>query len=265
MSNISTIEWTDASWNPVTGCHRISPGCDRCYALTFAERWRGVPNHPYEQGFDVKLWPERLELPLKWTKPRKIFVNSMSDWCLDEIPDAFVLDMFRTMIRADQHIYQLLTKRAPRMVRLVPLIDALIRQETGQRVWPAHIWFGVTVEGWPQRGRIAALRKVPAAVRFISYEPALSALAGADLTGIDWLICGAESGTGARPMKEAWARAIKDQCVERNIAFFLKQYATSAGRKIPLPKLDGQTWEQMPAIGERQAVMDLRAKIGGVL
>lgn len=245
MSNVSTIEWTDASWNPVTGCHRISPGCDHCYALTLAERWRGIPGHPYEQGFDVKLWPDRLVLPLAWKQPRKIFVNSMSDWCLDEIPDDFILSMFRTMLKADWHIYQLLTKRTPRMVRLVPAIADLVMKETGSSRWPAHIWFGATVEGWPQRGRIAALRKVPARVRFISYEPALSSLAGADLTGIDWVICGAESGHGARPMKEEWARAMKDQCVERNIAFFLKQYAHK-GRKIPLPKLDGQTWQQMP-------------------
>ena len=262
MAGETSIEWTatrnpdgtvtpGSSWNPVTGCTKISPGCDHCYAETFAERFRGVPGHPYEQGFDVKLWPHRLELPLCWKKPRKIFVNSMSDWCLDEIPDAFVLGMFRTMLIANWHIYQLLTKRAPRMLRLVPQMTDLIEKITGSREWPAHIWLGVTVEGWAQRGRIEKLRQVPAAVRFLSYEPALSPLAGADLSGIHWLICGSESGHGARPMDETWARDIKNQCVQEGVAFFLKQYATSTGKKIPLPELDGHTWEQMPTLPAR--------------
>lgn len=154
--------------------------------------------------------------------------------------------MFRTMLKADWHVYQLLTKRAPRMVRLIEPITSVIEEVTGSCAWPAHIWCGVTVEGWPQRGRIAALRKVPAAIRFVSYEPALSTLAGADLSGVDWLICGAESGRGARHMPEEWARDIKNQCQTQGVAFFLKQYATSSGRKIPLPQLDGQTWQQMP-------------------
>lgn len=246
MSSTSTIEWTEASWNPVTGCDKVSPGCDHCYAETFAERFRGVDGHPYEQGFDLKLWPFRLELPLTWKKPRKIFVNSMSDWCHEGIPDEFIIQMFRTMIKANWHTYQLLTKRAPRMAKLVPLLTDLIEEMTGSPTWPSHIWCGVTVEGWPQRGRIEHLRKVPASVRFISYEPALSALAGANLSGIHWLICGSESGHGARPMPEEWARDIKDQCVSEGVAFFLKQYATNSGKKIPLPVLDGQTWQQMP-------------------
>src|SRR2546421_5109824 len=170
MPGKSKIEWTEATWNPVTGCTKISPGCDHCYAEAFAERFRGVPGHPYEQGFDLKLWPERIDLPRKWSKPKKIFVNSMSDWCHEDIPDDFILHMFETMLIANQHIYQLLTKRAPRMVRLVPQIDALIKRVTGEEVWPGHIWFGATVESYVQRGRIAALGKVPTRVRFISYE-----------------------------------------------------------------------------------------------
>lgn len=245
MASTSTIEWTEATWNPVTGCTKVSPGCDHCYAETFAERFRGVPGHPYEQGFDLKLWPERLDLPRHWKTPRKVFVNSMSDWCHETIPDAFILRMVDTMLDADQHIYQLLTKRAPRMVRLVPQISATIREKTGRMVWPPHLWFGVTVESYAQRGRLSALRRVPAAVRFVSYEPALGPLAGADLTGIHWLICGAESGIGARPMQEQWARDIKDQCVAQGVRFFLKQYAHK-GRKIPLPTLDGKTWQEMP-------------------
>lgn len=246
MSSKSEIEWTDASWNPVTGCTKVSPGCDHCYAEAFAERWRGTINHPYEQGFDLKLWPYRLELPLHWKKPRKIFVNSMSDWCHERIPDEFIVQMFRTMLRTNWHTYQLLTKRAPRMVKLVPVLTDLIEEMTGIREWPLHIWLGVTVEGYEQRGRIEALRKVPASVRFISYEPALTSLAGANLTDIHWLICGAESGHGARPMPIEWARQIKDQCVNEHVAFFLKQYATSTGKKIHLPELDGRTWEEMP-------------------
>jgi protein gp37 len=247
MSNNSTIEWTDASWNPVTGCKQISPGCDHCYALTFAERWRGVPGHPYEQGFDLRLWPERLELPLTWKKPRKIFVNSMSDIFHEDIPDEFVLDIFRTMLKADWHIYQLLTKRAPRMVRLIPQIDELLWQEFGLRAWPAHIWCGVTVESSAQRGRIAALRKVPAGVRFISYEPALGLL-DADLSGIHWLIAGAESGHGARPMDLDWIRFIRDRCQQQGVAFFFKQKADRTGHKISLPDLDGEVWQQYPVI-----------------
>ena len=246
MPGKTSIEWTDDSWNPVTGCTKVSPGCDHCYAETFAERWRGTPGHPYEQGFDLKLWPFRLELPLHWKKPRKIFVNSMSDWCHEGIPDEFIIQMFRTMIRADQHIYQLLTKRAPRMVKLVPLLSDLIKDMTGSSTWPSHIWLGVTIESHAQIGRLNHLVQVPSAVRFISYEPALGPLGDISLANIQWLICGAESGHGARTMEDDWARQARDLCERDGVAFFFKQKADKSGHKISLPALDRKVWDESP-------------------
>src|SRR5579883_1731123 len=250
MSDKSAIEWTDATWNPVTGCTQVSPGCDHCYAKTFAQRFQGVPGHPYEQGFALRLWPNRLDLPLHWKKPRKIFVNSMSDWCHEDIPDAFVLSMFTTMLEAPWHTYQLLTKRAPRMARLVHAITNLIEQRTGSKEWPAHIWLGVSVESEAQRGRITLLRQVPARIRFVSYEPALGSIAGVDLTGIHWLIAGAESGSGARPMHEDWVREARDLCQSSGAAFFYKQKLDERGHKVPLPELDGRIWNEYPTTGE---------------
>jgi len=175
MSDKTSIEWTNATWNPVTGCTRVSPGCDHCYALTFAERFRGVPNHPYQQGFDLKLWPDRLELPLGWKKPRRIFVNSMSDLFHKDVPDSFVREVFTTMIRADHHVYQVLTKRPSRLVktRLIEKITTHIHHLTGSSSWPTHIWLGVSVETTSYAWRVDALRKIPASVRFISAEPLL--------------------------------------------------------------------------------------------
>src|SRR5438552_1489696 len=187
MSDKSAIEWTNATWNPVTGCTQVSPGCDHCYALTFAERFRGVPGHPYEQGFDLRLWPDRLELPLRWKKPRRIFVNSMSDLLHKDVPTDFNLQVFETMRRADQHIYQVLTKRPGRLVRLIPQIVERIG------AWPWHIWAGVSVECNAYTWRVDALRTVPAPIRFISAEPLL-ALVDVNLEGISWVIAGAESG-----------------------------------------------------------------------
>ncbi len=160
MALHSTIEWTDATWNPVTGCNQVSPGCDHCYALAFAERFRGVPNHPYEQGFDLRLWPERLELPLRWKKPRRIFVNSMSDLFHADVPEDFIRDVFDTMVKADWHIYQVLTKRPQRLARMSATLP-----------WPEHIWAGVSVESNEYVWRADFLRRVPSAVRFISAEP----------------------------------------------------------------------------------------------
>jgi protein gp37 len=213
------IEWADESWNPVTGCTEVSPGCDRCYARTFAERWRDVAGHPYEQGFDLRLWPERLALPLHWRKPRRIFVNSMSDLFHRDVPDAFILDVARTMLRANWHTYQVLTKRADRLLRLVPLLSAVLGD-----VWPAHIWVGVTVETNAYAWRADKLRGVPSPVRFISYEPALGPIDLVDLAGISWLIAGGESGHGARPAHPAWFRDVRDRCAAQGIAFFLKQW-----------------------------------------
>src|SRR5579859_2630288 len=205
MSNTSTIEWTESTWNPVTGCTEVSPGCDHCYARTFAERFRGVPNHPYEQGFDLKLWPDRLELPLSWKKPRRIFVNSMSDLFHKDVPDDFILGVFSTMALANQHTYQVLTKCPSRLVN-TDLTSKIVKW---LGYWPQHIWLGVSVENQDYAWRVDALRRVVSPVRFISAEPLLGPLE-LDLHGISWLIAGAESGHGARPMDEDWVRGLRD-------------------------------------------------------
>jgi protein gp37 len=232
----SRIEWTSATWNPVTGCDRVSPGCAHCYALTFAERWRGVPGHPYEQGFDLKLWPQRLTIPLTWKRPRFIFVNSMSDLFHEAIPFEFVCDVFRTMKQANWHTFQILTKRAERLAELARLLD-----------WPANVWMGVSIENRRFVERADLLRKVPAEVRFISAEPLLGPLEGLDLTGIGWLIAGGESGPRHRPVRVEWLRELRDQCLRDGVPFFFKQWggATSkAGGRI----LDNQEWSEMPSV-----------------
>ncbi len=212
MALNSTIEWTDATWNPVTGCTQVSAGCDHCYAKAFAERFRGVPNHPYEQGFDLRLWPERLQLPLTWRKPRRIFVNSMSDLFHADVPEDFIRSVFDTMVRADTHIYQLLTKRPQRLVKLAPSLP-----------WPDHIWIGVSVESNEVAWRADFLRRVPAAVRFISAEPLIGPVDHLKLDGIQWVITGGESGFGHRPCNPDWVRQVRDQCISKNIAYFHKQ------------------------------------------
>lgn len=234
MSAISTIEWTDATWNPVTGCTKISPGCKHCYAQVFAERWRGIPGHHYEQGFDLRLWPERLSLPLAWKKPRKIFVNSMSDLFHDEIPVEFIKQVFLTMTLAHWHTFQVLTKRADRLVELA-----------GQLNWPPNVWMGVSVENEQYLSRVERLRLVPAAIRFISFEPLLGPIRNPDLRGIHWAIVGGESGPGARPMERQWVRDIRDQCVKADIAFFFKQWG-GAQKKKTGRHLDGRLWSKEP-------------------
>src|SRR4051812_4848285 len=201
MSNQSNIEWTDATWNPVTGCTQVSPGCDHCYALTFAERFRGVPGHPYEQGFDLRLWPEMLELPLRWKKPRKIFVNSMSDLFHAELPLAYIARVFDVMNRCPQHTFQVLTKR-----------PEIALAHASQLKWTPNIWMGTSVENALVSRRIETLQQIPAHVRFLSLEPLIGPLAKLRLAGIDWVIVGGESGPGARPMQEAWVRQIRTQC-----------------------------------------------------
>lgn len=244
MSSYSAIEWTDATWNPVTGCTRVSPGCDHCYALAFAERFRGVPNHPYEQGFDLRLWPERLQLPLRWKRPRRIFVNSMSDLFHVGVPDEFIERIFDTMVRADWHVFQVLTKRPQRLVRMA---DAL--------PWPDHIWVGVSIESNEYAWRADLLRRVPAAVRFISAEPLLGPIDEVRLDGIHWLITGGESGPHHRPCDPEWVRNARDRCVSERVAYFHKQWGgrtpKSGGRE-----LDGRTWDEMPTI-HRSAIHQL--------
>ncbi len=234
MSDKSRIEWTDATWNPVTGCTKVSPGCKNCYALRFAERFRGVPGHPFEQGFDLRLWPERLELPLAWRTPRRVFVNSMSDLFHEKVPLAFVHQVFRTMIACPQHQFQLLTKRAERLVELHPSLK-----------WPSNVWMGVSVENQKYAYRAELLRKVPAKVRFLSVEPLIGAIPKLPLRDIHWVIVGGESGPGARPMEPEWVTAIHAQCTRARVPFFFKQWGGvrkhETGRE-----LNGRTFDEMP-------------------
>jgi protein gp37 len=237
MSDRSAIEWTEASWNPATGCSKVSPGCAHCYAETFAERWRGVPNHPYEQGFELKLWPERLDVPLRWRRPRLIFVNSMSDLFHEDIPDDYIADIFEVMGRAHWHTFQVLTKRHERLAELAPMLD-----------WHANVWLGVTIENRRFVHRADYLRQVPAAVRFISAEPLLGPLEGLDLDSIDWLIAGGESGPKHRPVREQWFLELRDRCVAEGVAFFFKQWG-GARSKSGGRLLQGRHWDEMPAPG----------------
>lgn len=236
----TSIEWTRSqdgtpgmTWNPVTGCTKISPGCKHCYAERFAERFRGVPGHPYEQGFDLKLWPERLEIPLKWKAPRFIFVNSMSDLFHQDIPIEFVRKVFGTMSRARQHRFQVLTKRAERLAELAPKLD-----------WPPNVWMGVSIENQEYAWRADYLRQVPAAVRFLSVEPLLGPVR-LDLRKIHWVIVGGESGPGARPMNPEWVRSVRAQCERAGVPFFFKQWGGVHKGKTGRA-LDGQMWDEMP-------------------
>jgi protein gp37 len=239
MSEHSKIEWTDATWNPVRGCTKITPGCTHCYAATFAERFRGVPGHPYEQGFDLRLVPEKLREPFLWTTRKRVFVNSMSDLFHIDVPDDYIVRVARVMATADWHTYQVLTKRSERMAELLHTTLAFAAELP-------HIWWGVSVEnkrhGLP---RIDHLRRVPAAVRFLSVEPLLEDLGRVDLTGIHWMIVGGESGHGARLMHADWVRSLRDQCRAANVAFFFKQWGgvqkSKTGRK-----LDQRTHDEQP-------------------
>ena len=240
MSQNSSIEWTDATWNPVRGCTKISPGCKHCYAETFAERFRGVKGHPYEQGFDLRLVPEKLAEPLRWRKSKMIFVNSMSDLFHDEVPGNYIVAVAQVMVAAKWHTYQVLTKRSERLRKL---LNTKLRFAAEQR----HIWWGVSVEdkkyGLP---RIEDLRNADATVRFLSVEPLLEDLGKLDLRGIDWMIVGGESGAGARPMKKEWVLSLRDQCKGSGVPFFFKQWGgvrkAKAGRR-----LEGKTYDEFPS------------------
>jgi protein gp37 len=243
MAQTSSIEWTEATWNPVTGCDQVSPGCAHCYAKTFAERWRGITGHPYEQGFDLRLWPERIDVPVRWRKPKTIFVNSMSDLFHEDIPIEFVEEVFATMRTAHWHTFQILTKRHEHLLAIADRFN-----------WPTNVWMGVSIENRRFVHRADVLRAVPAAVRFISAEPLLGALDGLDLTDIDWVIAGGESGPGHRRIDADWVRDLRDRCVEESVAFFFKQWGghrpKSNGRE-----LDGQHWDQQPSPVSRPAAM----------
>lgn len=270
MAQNSKIEWTEATWNPVRGCTKISPGCKNCYAETFAERFRGVKGSPYEQGFDLRLVPEKLDDPINRKKATTYFVNSMSDLFHESISDEYIWRVWSTMLSTPRHTYQVLTKRAERMADVVVRLVAEGLRE------PANIWLGTSVEdrkhGLP---RIDTLRQIPAAVRFLSIEPLLEDLGEVDITGIHWVIVGGESGANARPMHPAWVRSIRDQCLAAGVPFFFKQwgqllptsqtldhfnrpaiqthleapnleYFYPAGKKAAGRLLDGVEWNQYP-------------------
>ena len=256
MADHSAIEWTDSTWNPVTGCDVVSPGCKNCYAKAFAERFRGVPGHPYEQGFDLRLWNDRIELPLKWKTSRRVFVNSMSDLFHEGVPDYFIQRVFDTMIQADQHIFQVLTKRSDRLLNWTRARYRYLHESSSKPVLPKHIWLGVSVENQTFTKRIPQLQKTPARVRFLSIEPLLGyiELNRNMLDGIHWVIVGGESGPGARRMKPEWPKAIQMKCSKYEVPFFFKQWGTFSsegtrvGKKNAGRILAGRTWDEMPIV-----------------
>jgi protein gp37 len=230
----SKIEWTESTWNPVTGCNKISEGCDNCYAERMAKRLKAMGQQNYINGFEVVCHPHMLDVPLKWKKSNMVFVNSMGDVFHEKVPLDFIKQVFGVMNIADQHFYQVLTKRAKRLLELSEMIK-----------WDSHIWMGVTVENKTFKYRIDYLRKTPAKTKFLSLEPLLGSLGELNLSGIDWVIVGGESGPRARSIEADWAREVRDQCIEQNIPFFFKQWG-GVQKKKNGRVLDGVTWDEMP-------------------
>ena len=235
MAVNSAIEWTESTWNPLTGCTKISPGCKRCYAERMALRLQAMGQPNYAEGFKLALHESALELPLKWKKPQTIFVNSMSDLFHKDVPLDFILKTFDVMRRCDWHNFQILTKRSERLLELSPILP-----------WRLHIWMGVSVETLRYTSRIDHLRQTGAMVKFLSLEPLLEPLPSLNLAGIDWVIVGGESGPGARPMDPAWVTEIRDQCVDARVPFFFKQWGGTRKKKAGR-ELEGRTWDEMPA------------------
>lgn len=245
MADATAIEWTDATWNPVTGCTKITAGCDNCYAERFSERFRGVPGHPFENGFDLTLRSERLAQPLSWRRPRMIFVNSMSDLFHKQVPWAFIDQVFETMEAAHWHTFQVLTKRSS-------IMRDYLRARYKGSLAPAHMWFGVSVEDDTAKARVRHLREAPASVRFLSIEPLIGPVGRVELGGIHWVIVGGESGPRARPIDISWAREVRDQCLAQDVAFFFKQWGgirPKSGGRV----LDGREWNEMPSYVAAQA------------
>jgi protein gp37 len=234
MATKSTIEWTEATWNPSTGCDALSPGCDNCYAERLTRRLKAMGQKKYANGFRLTLHPDTLELPLRWKEPQRIFVNSMSDLFHHEIPLPFIQRVFATMRAASWHQFQVLTKRSGRLLALSDKID-----------WPENVWMGVSVESKKYTGRINHLRKTAARVKFLSLEPLLGPLDGLDLGGIDWVIVGGESGPGARGMAPEWVTSIRNQCHQAGTAFFFKQWG-GVQKKRTGRVLEGRTYDDMP-------------------
>jgi protein gp37 len=247
MSANSKIEWTDATWNPVRGCTKISPGCAHCYAETFAERFRGVPGHPYEQGFDLRLVPEKLTDPITWSKPQMVFVNSMSDLFHKDVPDDYIELVAQVMAAADWHIYQVLTKRSERL-------RELLKTRLRFAAELSHIWWGVSVENRKHGlSRIDHLREGASTMAFLSIEPLLEDIGTIDLRGIDWVIVGGESGAGARPMKEEWVTNIQRQCRDARVPFFFKQWG-GVRKSLAGRRLGGRTYDELPPLTRNQAL-----------
>ena len=232
----SAIEWTESTWNPVTGCTKVSPGCKHCYAERMARRLRGMGQPRYRNGFEPTLHDDLVELPLEWKKPRRIFVNSMSDLFHEEVPEPFLRRVFNVMRSAYWHRFQILTKRSERLARWAPSID-----------WPENVWMGVSVESATYLPRIEHLRSTAARVRFLSLEPLLGPLHHLDLSGIDWVIVGGESGPGSRPMLSDWVLEIRDRCRQEEVPFFFKQWG-GTNKKRTGRMLQGRTWDEMPLV-----------------
>lgn len=233
-SSKTKIEWTESTWNPITGCTPISPGCKNCYAMRLAKRLRAMGNARYSNGFQVTLHEDLLRAPLSWKKPRLIFVNSMSDLFHEDVPIEYIQRIFKTMREARQHTFQVLTKRSSRMAKIADQID-----------WPLNVWMGVTIESGDYNYRADNLRATKAAVRFLSIEPMIDQVSGIDLKGIDWVIVGGESGPKSRPMNENWVKEIRDLCVSANVSFFFKQWG-GVNKKKTGRLLDGKNWDEYP-------------------
>ena len=241
MAAKSAIEWTESTWNPLTGCTKISPGCKHCYAERMAVRLQAMGQPNYARGFELAMQENSLGLPLKWKKPQTIFVNSMSDLFHKAVPVEFILKIFEVMCRADWHRYQILTKRSDRLLELSPKLP-----------WKSHIWMGVSVETLDYAIRIEHLRKTGAMVKFLSLEPLLGPLPGLNLEGVDWVIVGGESGPGARAVDPAWVLEIRDQCMQKGVPFFFKQWGGTRKKKAGR-ELEGRTWDEMPALASTLA------------
>ena len=236
MPKASTIEWTNWTWNPVTGCTKVSQGCKHCYADRMAKRLKAMGSPRYENGFKLTLHPDLIELPKQWRKGRRIFVNSMSDLFHEKVPLDFIQSVFRTMADCPQHQFQVLTKRASRLAELAPRLT-----------WTENIWMGVSVEDERVIHRIFDLKQVPAYVRFLSCEPLIGPLDNLDLDGIHWVIVGGESGPKSRPMNPEWVESIRDQCLDANVAFFFKQWG-GVRKHVTGRVLDGKTWDGYPKL-----------------
>ncbi len=235
MAALSSIEWTEMTWNPVVGCVKISQGCKHCYAERMAKRLKAMGSSRYPDGFKPTLHDDLIDQPKRWTKPRTVFVNSMSDLFQEAVPVDFIRRVFETMVACPQHTFQILTKRSGRLAKLAP-----------QLPWPKNVWMGVSVEDSRVLHRVADLRRVPAAVRFLSCEPLIGSLRALDLSGIHWVIVGGESGPKARPMQEEWAQEIREQCEAHEIAFFFKQWGGVRKERLGR-EMNGRTYDAMPA------------------